>query len=738
MKHLHPVLNRFIFFFAACFLLLSGAAFGQFNIGYHTWDDLSFIAAGSPLQNPLAGGFTAPQFSAIDLDQDGILDLLAYDREGNVLKPFLNGGTPNTVDYTYAPEYISHFPALSGFVLLRDFNCDQKMDIFTSESGGIAVYENTSTEANGLSFQLHTKTILAKIPGTNLETDIFVSPADIPSISDVNGDNLPDILTFEQGGQFLAYYRHTGDCNDLSYELASECYGGFSENESDNTVTLFQSCKGGGGGGDQINNNRHAGSTILSLDVTGNGLSDLILGDLSSTRWLMLENGGSLETASMVDQSPNYPSDQMMDLTIFPGAFHLDVNNDGVKDLLGAPNTKSISENFHNVWYYENKASSDADPVQFEFVTDRFLVNEMVEVGTGANPLAIDVDGDGLLDLLVGNYGYYTGPGNFSPEIAYFRNTGTETDPQFDLVTRNYDDLAMQLKNALYPTAGDLDNDGDQDLIIGDIDGNVHFFRNNGGAGNPLQLSLEAVQLGNIDVGQFAAPHLVDVDRDGDLDLLIGERSGTIRYHRNRGTPVNFIFDELPLTPQYGSIDVRLSCCTGYAAPFLIELQEPDQYYFLVGSENGKIYFYNENSPSASFTLVDSITTRTNRVSISIADLDNDNKPELILGEQTGGITILKKKFDALIGIHENTIAAEPLQVVPNPASEAFQLRGVPQNNELSVQVFSITGQLLWEKQLRADAQGIVRVAPEINVRGIFLVKVQAKNSVQVARWIRP
>ncbi|MBK7389494.1 MAG: hypothetical protein IPI23_10650 [Bacteroidetes bacterium] len=53
-------------------------------------------------------------------------------------------GTPNTVDYVYAPEYAKKFPvSMHDWVLLKDFDCDGKEDIFTySYSGGMTVYRN--------------------------------------------------------------------------------------------------------------------------------------------------------------------------------------------------------------------------------------------------------------------------------------------------------------------------------------------------------------------------------------------------------------------------------------------------------------------------------------------------------------------------------------------------------------------------------------------------------------------
>ena len=80
---------------------------------------------------PWAGGLNSAQFNEMDLDLDGVKDLMIFDRQGNRILPFINKGIASTIDYEYAPEYISLFPDITGWVLTADYNNDNKMDIFT-------------------------------------------------------------------------------------------------------------------------------------------------------------------------------------------------------------------------------------------------------------------------------------------------------------------------------------------------------------------------------------------------------------------------------------------------------------------------------------------------------------------------------------------------------------------------------------------------------------------------------
>src|SRR3990172_4498071 len=138
--------SLFLFCFFADFQFASAQPFFQRN------DDIQVKIDGNIITNPWAGGLNFIQASAIDLNLDGIKDLFIFDRTGNKIRTFINNGTVNAVDYTYASHYESIFPNLHDWALLRDYNCDGKEDIFSYSDigGGFKVYKNTSTTSTGL------------------------------------------------------------------------------------------------------------------------------------------------------------------------------------------------------------------------------------------------------------------------------------------------------------------------------------------------------------------------------------------------------------------------------------------------------------------------------------------------------------------------------------------------------------------------------------------------------------
>ena len=106
------------------------------------WLDVSFEKDEEFVPYANAGGLNAPQFSSVDLNNDDILDLFVFDRIGNVVLTFLNGGTNDRADYRFAPEYISSFPEMIHYALLRDYDNDGIMDIFTyAQAIGISAIE---------------------------------------------------------------------------------------------------------------------------------------------------------------------------------------------------------------------------------------------------------------------------------------------------------------------------------------------------------------------------------------------------------------------------------------------------------------------------------------------------------------------------------------------------------------------------------------------------------------------
>ena len=654
---------------------------------FHQSQDLIISKNGTNLANPWAGGANVPQLSAIDLNKDGILDLIIFDKNGDQINCFINNGTQGEVDYHYAPEYNALFPPLEDWVLLRDYNCDGKMDIFTSENGAIRLYKNVNS-TDELSFELIGTILTDRGLGP---TNLYVSSVDIPHIGDLDFDGDLDILTFSIIGSNVEWHKNNsiekyGICDSLDFTLADFCWGDFSENFSDNSVTLNDCGKSQSSNPKEA---KHSGSTVTALDLNDDSYFELLLGDVTFDNMVMLENSASTENALMVSQDVNFPSyNTSINLTKFPAAYFLDLNNDDQKDLIITPNGNNVSHNYENIWFYEN--DSPNDEVHLNLVQTNVLLDEMIEVGSGAHPVFFDYNKDSLMDLIVANYGYYITGGNFNSQLALYKNIGTLTEPKFEWITDDYGGLGLlNFENNIIPTFGDIDNDGDQDMLLGDSDGKLHLMKNieiNGEA----NFFMNSVNYFDIDVGSFASPFLVDLDRDGDLDLIIGSRQGQIFHYENQGDASEGDF--VLINDTLGNINLTDPIYnTAYTTPTIIDSE--DGYELFIGTEKGHLYHYKDldDNLEGSFQLVtDSMQlySKSIKTAPALYDLNNDGWNDMLIGLYTGGVHLL---FGADLNEFSTTeLKIKSLNVYPNPSKGEFTISSTKLVS--SIYVYSLSG----------------------------------------------
>jgi hypothetical protein len=726
-------------------LVISLTAFAQSQ--FMRYDSIPVFMGNSQMLFPWAGGMNFCQFSDIDLDQDGVKDLFVFDRTGNKITTYLNNGTPNQVDYSLAPQYVKQFPLLHDWALLRDYNCDGKLDIFTSSGSltpGIAVYENISNISSGLQFQLVTSSIQTDITpnSTHQVQSLFVSAVDIPAIRDIDNDGDLDILTFDGAGVHVELHRNmsvetSGNCSSLSFRLESQCWGEFAENTLNASLTLNDSCPPPAMHLHQSQNARnsaHNGSCLECINTDGDNDQDILIGDLTSRYLAYGRNGGTPTYAKMDTVDTQYPFyDQSLDMRTFPCGYHVDVDNDGARDLIVSPNALNVSENFAGNWYYHNTGADDS--VRLSYVKNDFLQSDMIEVGEGSFPRFFDYDSDGDEDLLIGNYGYYNSTGIYPGKIALYKNVGSASSPSYKFSTDDFAGIHATVSTikAPVPAFGDIDGDGDADMIVGDALGQLSFFRKDPGPDDNF-VFVQGNYMG-IDVGSFATPQLVDVDRDGLLDLLIGGQNGFVRYYRNNGTAS--VPNLVLVSPMFGGVDVRLvGFVTGYSVPYL--WNDDNGYVLLVGSERGFLFRYDniDNNLAGTFSLTDSLyvsSVEGLRIAPWMADVDNDTLIDLVIGNYSGGVSMFK---GSLINGIVGEISPEPFfSIYPNPASGTFTLSTSLPEKDLpaTFRLVNVAGQEVLSKTISSSSEqiGISGIAP-----GLYIASVTAENGAVSHRRI--
>lgn len=663
-------------------------------LGQGDLEDFSFFRSTSipvihgidTLLQPWTGGVNAVRFSEIDLNGDGVNDLFAFEKHGNRILTFLRQDNR----FVYAPQYARQFPELHDWAILKDYNGDGRPDIFTYGLAGMRVFKNTSRN-DSLSFSLVTGQLDAYY--YNGYVNIFASPNDYPVIEDIDGDGQTDILNFWVLGKYVHFLRNYSDNPEtFDFRLENECWGHFAEAADNNRITLFTDCSSKNH--DPQETTRHTGSSMLLHDFDGNGLQDLLVGDIDSPHLILLYNHGTATEARMTRQNTAFPAQTPVDLFSMPAPSFVTMPGHGNPSLVVSPSDPSLtkSHDCNSVWQYDY----DTLLQQYTLTNTAFLQEEMVDVGSGSRPVLYDYDGDGLADLFIANYGSFdsvtTDNGlpvsHFSSSVSHYRNTGTPDAPVFRLQTADFGNLkAMNLK-ALHPTFGDFDGDGLTDMLCGMQDGTLMLVPHGRLCGGNDSIT-KAYH--NITCDKFSTPFFFDIDGDGRNDLIIGNRRGTLSYWRNSGTAENPSFEKV--TDNLGNVDVRdyEQSYFGYSVPCLLRDSLHGTVLFC-GSEQGKIFYYNriDGHLDGTFRPAGSISEAEDSVCLSCthtvkdgirsgvaaAKLCGADFPDLITGNYAGGVCFFKGRTPASRPVNVSTAAKKEseLRIYPNPTSGTLRI----------------------------------------------------------------
>lgn len=706
--------------FLTLFIILSfKISFGQFSFNFS--DSIEVTKNGVPLSLAWSGGLNYSQFSEIDSDYDGDMDLLVFDRSNDQIRLFENRLVNGNRMYVFNPNGHTLFPTDLRYRLAAiDYNQDGKNDLFAYGIGGVKVYKNTGNSTTGLQWTVSKNLLYSDNWGTML--NLYVSSADIPAIVDVDLDGDIDILTYHISGEYLQYHKNLsqetyGHSDSLMFELKNECWGGFREDVNSNSVFLNDQtapCQGGNVPNPQLKPNEtekaHAGSTVLALDMDGNGVKDLLLGDVAYPSINFLTNGGTTVNSNslMISANPNFPANSTpVSMQLFPAAFWVDVDFDSKKDLLVAPNAKNVSENETSVLKYKNTLSN-TNP-NFVFETKAFLQEDMIEHGTGSIPVLTDLDNDGLVDLFVANYFSYKPTLTKESRIAYYKNTGTTNNPVFTFIDNDFLNLSQSgLGLRMVPSFGDLNNDGKKDIILGLENGTLCYLQNTTSGSIPTfstPITNYQDHVGQtINVGQFATPQLFDLNQDGKLDLIIGKKTGEILYYQNKGTLTSPSFELI--NSNLGNVDVSTSISPdGFAVPHFF--RNLDTTYLMVGSMEGAIYFYDsidENLASGTGfrTISSNFLNQDKNIggysACAVGDLDNDSNLDLFIGQDLGGLFYLEHDSLSNLGLMNPFFTLPEIHVYPNPAYDKITITSDIDLNNFEILVYSSTGKLVDKK----------------------------------------
>jgi len=694
------------------FLLSNERSYSQ-DFSFKFDNSLKIIQNGQTLLNAFAGGVNAPQFSTCKLDNDGVEDLVVFDRTAQKLYTFL-AQKDNTGKYfwQYSPQYENAFPKIQNWILLRDYNRDGKKDIFTFTSSGIKVYQNTTT--TNLAFKLVADPVFST--GYSGRLNLYMNATDIPSITDIDNDGDDDIVVFDASGNFLTYHKNFSvenykNANVLEFRRVGDCWGGILKEHFDD-LAFNQPC---GENPEPLSNPfptkssakvLHSGNSLLLIDLNGDGLKDMLYGHVTQNRVASLLNVGTANQAKFNKGNYNYPDIYPVNFPVFPAIYYEDLDFDGVRDMITSPNgfdnALQTVDYQNSAWFYKNKGKDDKP--DFSFVQKNMLQNTMVDLGENSAPVFADIDGDGDQDMLVGNAGN-RGETGYRASIYLFENKGNNTfeltNPDFLGINKN-----LQLFD-IKPFVVDLNGDGVDDFgfISNSFMGiNIRYFPNSAQKGKAFNLKLsEAIVLPKIEfLSNGDSPLFFDFNKDGLKDLLLGKGSGKLEFHKNTGTAKSPIYtienEELGgITFDYNVGNISLS---------VADLNGDGKEELITGSRNGYLKVYKnftEQNPKKftadSTNIFDDFNNKNTTIqmggglNVTVADLNNDQIPDLMIGTNTGGLKWLKNTSKFIITATEESIN---FVVFPNPTNRYLYVKN-PSIGDY--ELFDITGRrILFQK----------------------------------------
>ncbi len=242
-----------------------------------------------------------------------------------------------------------------------------------------------------------------------------------------------------------------------------------------------------------------------AVDLDNDGDLDIVSGACGEAWLVFLRNDGGGQYNQIAGiQNP------LEGITGCSSPEFIDIDNDGDLDLFVG---SYYQDKYARISLFENDGSGNFTPSN----NNPF---EGIDFDYVANPAFSDIDDDGDMDAVIGE--------NYSLRI--FNNNGDNTFTELDPANTSLADI--EFFEDLTPEFGDIDLDGDEDIIFGNKYGNFITYEKTGPS-TFVQLNGEVNPLDSIDNFVSPFPSLFDFEGDGDLDLLVGQATGKYAFYLN-------------------------------------------------------------------------------------------------------------------------------------------------------------------------------------------------------------
>jgi hypothetical protein len=300
--------------------------------------------------------------------------------------------------------------------------------------------------------------------------------------------------------------------------------------------------------------------------------------------------------------------------------------------------------------------------------TKAFLQEEMIDVGDNASPVFFDVEGDGDLDLLIGS----------SSVNCYENLNGTLTFKSRDfLPLTGTSGIQLQVVNGR--------------LMLYYVKGSSVFYRVYSGGQLGEEKTLNVVSLRE-------TPRLYDINQDGSLELVVLDYLGGTR-----------VYDWSDLSKPYQRIE------TAFRGIAYADITGDGNAERITVDASGYIYV------SGLGLEVQRLPFQVGQnAQIATADFNRDGKVDIVVGLASGGVQLFQNTSDIIV-------PSEELYVWPNPASSLVNVRV---KSSGTLQWFDLSGRVLGG-EISVDAGETLRIPAPLPGAGNYLLKYDsAQGSV--------
>lgn len=576
-------------------------------------------SAGRPLELGFLGGFNAPRPQLVDVDGDGDLDLLVQEVTGSVAM-FERASEANGLPrFRFRTSRYGDLDVGEWF-RFADVDQDGDLDLLAEEPYSyIRYYRNDPSRHPGQGSA--PKFVLAADTLRDTEgRPIFSDRQNIPQLGDLDCNRRADLLIGRLDGTIARYEAEANGVGEVPrFRLVANEFEGI-------RIVGQQGTPAPPAPGVFVPGpSMHGANTMALSDHDGDGDLDLFWGDFFEPGLLLIENRGTCPAPNFRGSPVQFPpGDPVLTSGYNAPTFGRGRGKRETELVLGVLGgaynpLRTSAENLYGL-HWDSTGG-------WKLRTRRLL--PMLDLGNESIPAVVDFDGDGDLDLLLANK---IDPGALTTSRVYLvENVGSVKRPELRLRGA----LPLPDRYHYAPAADDLDGDGGLDLILGQWGPRLAWYRQVGSELQPVDTSVVSITRGSNTV-----PTLGDLDRDGDLDLVVGEASGWLNYYENTGTRTGPRFTLI--SDEFEGIKVGRR-----SAPLLVDLDGDGDLDLLVGSElNGLALFRNIGTPSV--PRFEPKGTRMPPVpalaAAAAGDFDADGDLDLVVGNVGGGAVYLEQR----------------------------------------------------------------------------------------------